>query len=181
MYAFDVGHQDGIEYLVMEFIEGDARCAPGEAPLPPGESLTTASEIAGALDAAHARGIIHRDLKPGNVMLTHSGAKLLDFGLAKNASGAIATSGTIAKTTTPLTAQGTILGTFQYMAPEQIEGEEADALADGIQRRSPLHRERATPWRRCSCMRYDGTGIEQLTDNQWEEGGPARRPSRGRS
>ena len=128
---FDVGHQDGIEYLVMEFIEGETLAARLEkGPLPLGESLTIGIEIASALDSAHRQGIVHRDLKPGNVMLTKTGAKLLDFGLAKGTSGAIATSGTIAKTTTPLTVKGTILGTFQYMAPEQIEGEEADARTD---------------------------------------------------
>ena len=131
---YDVGQDSGVDFLVMEHLEGDtlaARLARGPLPLP--DVLKIAAEIAGALDTAHRHGIVHRDLKPGNVMLTKTGAKLLDFGLAKTA-GAPAVSGSggsMLPTTPPsLTSHGTILGTFQYMAPEQVEGEEADARTD---------------------------------------------------
>jgi serine/threonine protein kinase len=129
---YDVGHQDGIEYLVMEYIEGEtlaARIAKG--PLPTADLLRYASQIADALDKAHRQGIVHRDLKPGNVMLTKSGAKLLDFGLAKG--GEILQGGDIASSPTvsqPLTTRGTILGTMQYMSPEQLEGKDADVRSD---------------------------------------------------
>ncbi len=122
---FDVG--DG--YLVMELLEGETladRIARG--PLPLAEVLRYGAQIAEALDRAHRAGVVHRDLKPANVMLTKSGAKLLDFGLAKSAVIELTTDGeTIQK---PLTREGTILGTFQYMAPEQLEGVEADARTD---------------------------------------------------
>lgn len=129
----DVGEQAGTAYLVMQYLEGETladRLAKG--PLPIGQALTTAIEIASALDRAHRAGIVHRDLKPGNIMLTKGGAKLLDFGLAKSSGLAVAGSdaSTLAPTTPNLTAQGAILGTFQYMAPEQIEGHEADARSD---------------------------------------------------
>ena len=96
-------------------------------------ALTIAQEIASALEAAHRRHIVHRDLKPGNVMLTKSGAKLLDFGLAKLFSpitSAVAGASVVPTAAVPLTVQGTILGTLQYMAPEQLEGREADARTD---------------------------------------------------
>ena len=139
---YDVGTQDGTEFLVMEYLEGETLAARlQKGALPPSDALATATEIASALDRAHRQGIVHRDLKPGNVMLTKAGAKLLDFGLAKLAPpGAI--SGVLTPTMrtvtaplgatpeTPLTAQGTILGTVQYMAPEQVEGEEADPRTD---------------------------------------------------
>ncbi len=132
---YDVGNQDGVEYLVMEFLEGETlagRLARG--PLPLEQVLRFGIEIADALDRAHRQGIVHRDLKPGNIMLTKSGVKLLDFGLAK----AVAPAGPVsALTSLPtmagganLTQEGTILGTFQYMAPEQLEGKEADARTD---------------------------------------------------
>ncbi|HZE89259.1 MAG TPA: protein kinase, partial [Verrucomicrobiae bacterium] len=130
--VFDIGTHEGVDYLVMELLEGEslaARLARG--PLPPNEILPRALEIADALDRAHRGGIVHRDLKPGNVMLTKAGAKLLDFGLAKGI--ALATpSGLTASPTqeSPLTAAGTLVGTFQYMAPEQLEGREADARSD---------------------------------------------------
>ena len=130
----DVGHQDGVEYLVMEYLEGQTladRLLRG--PLSPEQVLRYGIEIADALDCAHRRGIVHRDLKPGNVMLTSSGVKLLDFGLAKLAaplSSDAAFSVLPTQARTNLTAEGTILGTVQYMAPEQLEGKEADARTD---------------------------------------------------
>ncbi len=133
---YDVGNQDGVEFLVMEYLEGETlseRLAKG--PLAFDQVLRYGLEIADALDKAHRQGIVHRDLKPGNVMLTKSGVKLLDFGLAKAVAPAAARSG-VSPTTFPtqtgrdLTAEGTILGTFQYMAPEQLEGREADGRTD---------------------------------------------------
>ncbi len=130
---YDVGEHDSMAFLVMELLDGETladRLTKGA--LPPAQALTIAIEIASALDAAHRAGIVHRDLKPGNVMLTKAGAKLLDFGLAKAGGPVIAGAGLSMMPTTPpnLTAQGTILGTFQYMAPEQLEGHEADARTD---------------------------------------------------
>lgn len=132
---FDIGSQNGTDYLVMEYLEGETladRLAKG--PLPPEQVLKYGTEIAEGLEKAHRSGIIHRDLKPGNVMLTKSGAKLMDFGLAK-ASSVAPVSGLTATLATPeashpLTAAGTIVGTFQYMSPEQVEGKEADARSD---------------------------------------------------
>jgi serine/threonine-protein kinase len=130
--VFDVGTQDGIDFLVMEYLEGEAleqRLKKGALPLD--QALKNGIQIANALAAAHRAGIVHRDLKPGNIMLTKSGAKLLDFGLAKTGAPAVAGSPSMLPTTPPnLTAQGAILGTFQYMAPEQLEGHEADARTD---------------------------------------------------
>ena len=135
---FDVGHQEGIDYLVMEYLEGETLAQRLErGPLPVPELLRFAGEIADALDKAHRQGMIHRDLKPGNVMLTKAGAKLLDFGLARAAAPSQGGSGiagaALSRTptmSTPLTAAGMIVGTFQYMAPEQLEGGEADARSD---------------------------------------------------
>jgi Tol biopolymer transport system component len=128
---YDVGSDNSIHFLVMEYLEGEtleARLRKG--PLPIEEALRIAAQIAGALDVAHRKGIIHRDLKPANVMLTRSGAKLLDFGLARIGEP-VSFSGTIAPTAEqPLTAEGTILGTLQYMSPEQLEGKEADTRSD---------------------------------------------------
>ena len=132
---YDVGNQDGVEYLVMEYLEGETladRLAKG--PLPLERVLRCGIEIAGALDKAHRQGIVHRDLKPGNVMLTKSGVKLLDFGLAKVVAppgppSALTSLPTMAAGRS-LTQEGTILGTFQYMAPEQLEAKEADARTD---------------------------------------------------
>jgi eukaryotic-like serine/threonine-protein kinase len=131
---YDVGNQDGVEYLVMEYLEGETladRLLKGA--LPSEQTLRFGIEIADALDKAHRQGIVHRDLKPGNVMLTKSGVKLLDFGLAKAVEPAAKPSGMTALPTvasSPLTQEGTILGTFQYMAPEQLEGKEADSRSD---------------------------------------------------
>src|SRR2546426_797921 len=133
---YDVGHQDGIDYLVMEHLEGETLAQRlKKGPLPPERALEYAIQIADALDTAHRRGVIHRDLKPGNIMLTKAGAKLLDFGLAKlgGAHPAAAFSRLSALPTedrSPLTAEGTIVGTLQYMAPEQLEGKETDARTD---------------------------------------------------
>ena len=133
---YDVGNQDGVEFLVMEFLEGETlsgRLAKG--PLAFDQVLRFGLEIADALDKAHRQGIVHRDLKPGNVMLTKSGVKLLDFGLAKAVAPSASRSGA-SLTALPtqvgreLTAEGTILGTLQYMAPEQLEGREADGRTD---------------------------------------------------
>ena len=134
---FDIGHQDGIDFLVMEYLEGETladRLRKG--PLPIQQLFKYGIDICEGLDRAHRSGVIHRDLKPGNIMITKSGAKLMDFGLAKAsvASSAAASNLTVTLSTPaqshPLTAQGTVVGTFQYMAPEQIEGKESDARSD---------------------------------------------------
>src|SRR5215471_12595845 len=147
-HLYDVGAQNGTDFLVKEFLEGeplDKRLQKG--PLPLKQALEYGMQVAEALEKAHRAGIVHRDLKPGNIMLTPAGAKLLDFGLAKPAAvalGAPIASGEGALTpSTPtmnltalsppsrgLTQQGTIVGTFQYMAPEVIQGKEADARSD---------------------------------------------------
>jgi eukaryotic-like serine/threonine-protein kinase len=128
----DVGHTDGIDYLVMEHLEGETLAQRLErGPLPIPEALKLGIQIADALDRAHKSGIVHRDLKPGNIMLTRSGAKLLDFGLARpGLAGAPADLTQSPTMSRPLTAEGAIVGTFQYMAPEQLEGKEADARTD---------------------------------------------------
>src|SRR5690349_12519733 len=135
---FDVGRDGEIDYLVMELVDGETlatRLTHGALPLT--DTLRIGSQVADALDRAHRAGVIHRDLKPGNIMLTRSGAKLMDFGLARAVGlanpnglstgvtvGALTQSPTVAQ---PLTAEGTIIGTFQYMPPEQLEGKETDA------------------------------------------------------
>jgi len=129
---FDVGEQDDTAFFVMEYLEGetlDDRLIRG--PLPPKDVLLYASQIADALDHAHRAQIVHRDLKPSNVMLTASGAKLLDFGLARSRAVEV-TASTPTVTVQPerLTSEGAILGTFQYMAPEQLEGRDADVRTD---------------------------------------------------
>ncbi|MGH9366919.1 MAG: protein kinase domain-containing protein [Thermoanaerobaculia bacterium] len=129
---YDVGNEDGIEYLVMELLEGQTlsdRLAKG--PLPMDQALRSGAEIADALEKAHRQGIVHRDLKPANVMLTSSGVKVLDFGLAR-AIGPSPSAGSLTAlpTETPLTEAGMVLGTVQYMAPEQLEGKDADARTD---------------------------------------------------
>jgi serine/threonine-protein kinase len=130
---YDTGHQDGIDFLVMEFLEGETleqRLQKGSLPIQ--QVLQYAIEIADALDKAHRKGITHRDLKPGNIMLTKSGTKLLDFGLAKlaqEAAPAIPDS-QLPTMKSAITGEGTILGTLQYMAPEQVEAKEVDARTD---------------------------------------------------
>ena len=147
----DVGSQDGTSYLVMEYVQGetlDSRLQKG--PLPLKQALETGIQICDALEKAHRAGIVHRDLKPGNIMLTASGAKLLDFGLAKPAAAMLGAQplpdkgskgnltpstptmnlSMLSATPAPLTQQGTIVGTFQYMAPEVVQGKEADARSD---------------------------------------------------
>jgi Tol biopolymer transport system component len=141
---YDIGHQDGTDFLVMEFLEGESladRLKKGALPLK--ETLKIGSDICDALEAAHRQGIIHRDLKPANVMLTPGGAKLMDFGLAKPLGVAAASSragsapsftavatATGSSPISPLTSAGTVVGTIQYMSPEQIEGKDADARSD---------------------------------------------------
>src|ERR1035438_4679830 len=142
----DIGSHDGTTYLVMEYVEGEtleARLQKG--PLSLKQALECGMEICDALEKAHRAGIVHRDLKPGNVMLTASGAKLLDFGLAKPVVlGVQAASGKgtltpstltmnlsmLTATPAALTQQGTIVGTFQYMAPEVLQGQEANPRSD---------------------------------------------------
>jgi serine/threonine protein kinase len=139
---YDIGSQDGTDYLVMEFLEGETlgeRLRKGAVPL--NETLTIGAAIAEALAVAHERGIVHRDLKPGNVMLTKAGAKLMDFGLAKATAAGLEGSSKApvlsaaptmsgASPLSPLTTAGALIGTIQYMSPEQIEGKDADARSD---------------------------------------------------
>jgi serine/threonine protein kinase/Tol biopolymer transport system component len=139
---YDVGNQDGAEYLVMELLEGETlaeRVSGG--PLPLDQTVRFGAQIASALEAAHRKGIIHRDLKPGNVMVTKSGVKLLDFGLAK----ALLPAPTMESLTSAPTAArdlsspGMILGTVPYMAPEVLQGKEADSRADIFALGAVLH------------------------------------------
>ncbi len=128
----DVGREKDTDYLVMELIQGETlgeRLARG--PLPLAEVVRIGAQVADALDRAHRAGVVHRDLKPGNVMLARSGAKLMDFGLSRASSAPSFATGQSSPTMAPpLTAEGTIVGTFQYMAPEQLEGREADVRSD---------------------------------------------------
>src|SRR6516162_9923302 len=125
---YDIGHQDGTDYLVMECVEGETLAKRLEkGPLPLEQVLKYGAQTADALDKAHRSGVVHRDLKPGNIMLTTGGAKLLDFGLAKPAVALVSGSTlTVAARPLPMTQEGTIVGTFQYMSPEQVEGKELD-------------------------------------------------------
>jgi serine/threonine protein kinase len=130
---YDTGHQDEIDYLVLEYLEGETlaqRLLKGSLPVE--QVLQYAIEISDALDKAHRKGVTHRDLKPGNIMLTKSGSKLLDFGLAKLRQDAAPATplSQLPTANDAITAQGTILGTLQYMAPEQLEAKEADARTD---------------------------------------------------
>src|SRR5262249_8338776 len=130
---YDVGRESDVDYLVLELLEGETLAHRLEkGPLPPPQVLQYGIQIADALDRAHKSGIVHRDLKPGNIMITRGGVKLLDFGLARAVEAvtgppALPLSPPAAP---PLTAEGTILGTFQYMAPEQLEGKDADSRTD---------------------------------------------------
>jgi eukaryotic-like serine/threonine-protein kinase len=139
---FDVGRDGDTDFLVMEYCEGETLAQRlSKGPLPLEQALRYGTEIADALDKAHRAGIVHRDLKPGNIMITRSGVKLLDFGVAKlrpvsAAAGELPTRATAAE---PLTAAGTILGTLHYMAPEQLEGKDADARADIFALGTVLH------------------------------------------
>ncbi len=130
-HLYDVGTQDGTSYLVMEYLEGETladRLRKGPVPLD--QVLRVGIEVCDGLERAHKSGVIHRDLKPGNVMLTKSGAKLLDFGLAKPMQTSTGVTQTLTTPQHPLTTEGAIVGTFQYMSPEQVEGKEADARSD---------------------------------------------------
>jgi serine/threonine protein kinase len=134
-HLYDVGSQNGTEFIVMEFLEGETlahRLAKG--PLPTDQMLRYAIQIADALDKAHKQGIIHRDLKPGNIMITKSGIKLLDFGLAKlqisTSSPNVSSVSALPTEVRDITAEGNILGTIQYMSPEQLEGREVDTRTD---------------------------------------------------
>jgi predicted transcriptional regulator YheO len=129
----DIGRDGETMFLVMEHLEGETLARRLEkGPLPLEEVLRAGTEIAAALDAAHRQGVVHRDLKPANLMLTRSGAKLLDFGLAKQRRAEPLVTGTTSTPTKDVraTAQGTLLGTVPYMAPEQLEGKDADARSD---------------------------------------------------
>jgi eukaryotic-like serine/threonine-protein kinase len=141
----DIGSQDDVDFLVMEHLDGETladRLHRGAMPIE--EALQTSIKVADALDKAHTRGIVHRDLKPANIMLTKNGPKLMDFGLAKPAPGLSSASGAspltpstptmsvaaLSGSASPLTQKGTVVGTFQYMAPEVLQGAEADARSD---------------------------------------------------
>jgi Tol biopolymer transport system component/predicted Ser/Thr protein kinase len=131
---FDIGQQDGTDFLVMEYLEGETLAQRlSKGPLQLEQVLQYAIEISDALDKAHRKGVTHRDLKPGNIMLTKTGTKLLDFGLAKLKQEVAPANVQLSQLPTasdPLTAHGAIVGTLQYMAPEQLEGKEVDARAD---------------------------------------------------
>ncbi len=131
-HLYDVGSQDGIGYLVMEYLEGETladRLRKG--PLPLEQVLKYGVDICEGLEKAHRTGVVHRDLKPGNIMLTKSGAKLMDFGLAKPFAAGMDTESSSLKTVSqPLTAEGSLVGTFQYMSPEQVEGREVSGQSD---------------------------------------------------
>jgi eukaryotic-like serine/threonine-protein kinase len=139
---YDVGEESGRAFFVMQYLEGTTLCERLKSgPLPLDQALAYAVQIADALGAAHRAGIVHRDLKPANIFLTQAGAKLLDFGLAKTGANITEPEGGSRLPTTlrGLTTEGAILGTFQYMAPEQLEGKEADARTDIFALGAVLH------------------------------------------
>jgi serine/threonine protein kinase len=128
---FDIGHHEGIDFLVMEYLDGETlaeRLARGKPPLE--QALQYGTQIIDGLAAAHRAGIIHRDLKPTNIMLTKSGVRLLDFGLAKGREQVTVAATTEVATEQPLTGVDTIAGTLPYMSPEQLQGKEADTRTD---------------------------------------------------
>ena len=127
----DVGNENGTPYLVMEYLEGETLAARlSRGPLPLSQALRCAAEISDALDKAHLAGVVHRDVKPSNIVFTPGGAKLLDFGIAKRMAVAGIESSDTFTTSSHLTQHGAVVGTLQYMAPEQVRGEEADARTD---------------------------------------------------
>ena len=144
----DIGRHDETDFLVMEYLEGETLAARLErGALPLAEALRTAIQICGALDRAHDEGVVHRDLKPGNIMLTRTGAKLLDFGLAKLRPGTASGGATTVRLPTDdLTGAGEILGTIRYMSPEQLEGRPS--------RRPRRHLSRSARW----CTRWSPGG-----------------------
>jgi serine/threonine protein kinase len=136
-HLYDVGAQDGTSYLVMEYLEGETLADRlHKGPLPAEQFFKIANEVCEGLEKAHRSGVVHRDVKPGNIMLTKTGTKLMDFGLAKLAPAAAAPGSGLTMTMStpapshPLTAQGTLVGTFQYMSPEQLEGRDLDGRSD---------------------------------------------------
>ncbi len=130
-HLYDIGQQDGASYLVMEYLEGETLADRlRKVPLPLEQVLKVGAEICEGLEKAHRSGVVHRDLKPSNIMLTKTGAKLMDFGLAKTMVPIGESSASLATMSRPLTTEGTIVGTFQYMSPEQVEGKEADVRSD---------------------------------------------------
>jgi eukaryotic-like serine/threonine-protein kinase len=141
---YDVGSQDGTSYLVMEYLEGETLASRlRKGPLPLEQVLKYGIEICEGLAKAHKSGVIHRDLKPGNITLTKSGAKLMDFGLAKPTFPAIPPSSGLTQALVtppdPLTTEGMVVGTFEYMSPEQVEGKETDLRSDIFALRAVLY------------------------------------------
>ena len=135
--VYDVGHEGGVDYIVMEYLQGETLALRlDKRALRLDHALQYAVQIASALAEAHRAGIVHRDLKPGNVMLTPTGAKLLDFGLAKLRPAESVSTGTTPDT---VTVEGQLVGTLPYMSPEQVEGKEADARSDIFAFGSMLH------------------------------------------
>jgi serine/threonine protein kinase len=151
----DVGQQDGVDFIVMEYLEGESLAARLEkGPLPAPQVLQYGIQVASALDKAHRNGVTHRDLKPGNIILTKSGAKLLDFGLAK-AEPAASMGKTLTDATPrplPMTKLGTIIGTVPYMSPEQLEGKEVDARSDIFSLGAVLYERISGPERVQRCL-----------------------------
>src|SRR5450755_35637 len=134
---YDVGHQNGLDYLVMEYLEGETLASRlDKGALAPDQVLKYGIEICEGLEMAHRSGVVHRDLKPGNIMLTKTGVKLMDFGLAKSLPASASATSSLSVTlsspaaNSPLTEKGMIVGTFQYMSPEQVQGKEVDGRSD---------------------------------------------------